>query len=251
MFQPKKTTWFNPWSQTVDPEAYNDLRAQLDAVRRHQAVIEFTPDGLVLEANHIFLDLMGYTLGEVVGKHHGMFVDSEQRMSSEYRSFWDRLRSGQFQTGQFRRVGRGGKEIWIQGTYTPVVDPTGKTVKVVKYAIDTTERRALEIKAEAEAIDYRAQIDAVWKNQAVIEFTPEGTVINANPIFLSLMGYALADVRGGHHSQFVHPDYRQSNEYRQFWDRLRAGEFQTGQFRRMARNGREVWITGHLFAHPR
>ena len=244
MFQPKKTTWFNPWSQSVDPETYQDLRAQMDAVRRHQAVIEFTPDGLVLEANHIFLDLMGYTLAEVVGKHHGIFVETEYRMSGEYRLFWDRLRSGQFQTGQFRRVGRGGKDIWIQGTYTPVVDSAGKTVKIVKYAIDTTERRAQEIKAEAEAVDYRAQIEAVWKNQAVIEFLPDGTVINANPIFLNLMGYSLSDVRGGHHSQFVEPDYRQSNEYRQFWDRLRAGEFQTGQFRRMARNGREVWIQG-------
>jgi methyl-accepting chemotaxis protein len=244
MFQPKKTTWFTPWSTPSDPNEIVDLRAQIEAVRKHQAVIEFTPESTILTANNNFLDLMGYTIGEVRGKMHNMFVEPEYRSSSEYRIFWERLRAGEFQTGQFRRVGRGGKEVWIQGTYTPVVDEHGKTVRVVKYAVDVTERKLQEEKASASATEFRAQIEAVQKHQAVIEFAPDSTIIAANNIFLDLMGYTLAEVVGNSHSMFVDAEYRNSNEYRMFWNKLRAGEFQTGQFHRLGRSDKEVWIQG-------
>ena len=244
MFQPKKPTWLAPWSQPVDATEIIDLRAQIAAVQKHQATIEFTPDSTIITANNNFLDLMGYTLGEVRGKPHSIFVEPEYRNSSEYRVFWDRLRAGEFQTGQFRRVGRGGKEVWIQGTYTPVVDEHGKTTRVVKYAVDVTERKKLELAASAAAAEFRAQIEAVQKHQAVIEFAPDSTILSANTIFLDLMGYTLAEVAGNSHSMFVDAEYRNSNEYRMFWNKLRAGEFQTGQFHRLGRGDKEVWIQG-------
>jgi methyl-accepting chemotaxis protein len=244
MFQPKKPTWLAPWSQPTETAEMNELRAQIAAVQKHQATIEFTPDSTIMTANANFLDLMGYTLGEVRDKQHNIFVEPEYRNSSEYRIFWERLRAGEFQTGQFRRVGRGGREVWIQGTYTPVVDDQGKTTRVVKYAVDVTERKKLELAASAAATEFRAQIEAVQKHQAVIEFAPDSTILRANTIFLDLMGYTLAEVVGNSHSMFVDAEYRNSNEYRMFWNKLRAGEFQTGQFHRLGRGDKEVWIQG-------
>ena len=211
------------------------LAAELAAINRTQAVIEFTLDGTILNANENFLTAMGYSLNEVKGQHHAMFVDAAYRSSPEYRMFWDRLGRGEADQGQYKRLGKGGREIWIQGSYNPILDESGKAFKVIKYATDITA----QVMKNA---DFSGQLAAINKAQAVIEFTLDGKVLRANENFLSTLGYAANEVVGQHHSMFVDPAYRQSNEYRLFWEKLGRGEYDAGQYKRIGKGGREIWI---------
>ncbi len=162
-------------------------------------------------------------------------MDPAERDSDAYRAFWERLRAGTFESGQFRRVGRGGRPIWIQASYNPILDSGGKPYKVVKFATDITQQRT-------EEADRAGQIAAIDKVQAVITFDLDGAVLDANDNFLTAMGYTRDEVVGRHHSLFVEPGYRESETYRAFWTALRNGTYQAAQFRRIGKGGREVWI---------
>jgi len=212
-----------------------ESRAKLSALDRVQGIIEFDLTGRILAANANFLDAVGYTLPEIVGQHHSLFMDPAERDSDAYRAFWERLRAGAFESGQFRRVGRGGRPIWIQASYNPILDSGGKPYKVVKFATDITQQRT-------EEADRAGQIAAINKVQAVITFDLDGAVLDANDNFLTVMGYTRDEVVGRHHSLFVEPGYRESETYRAFWVALRNGTYQAAQFRRIGKGGREVWI---------
>ena len=210
-------------------------RALAEAISRSQAVIEFGMDGTILTANDNFLKTLGYSLGEIQGKHHSMFVDPSQRDGAAYRDFWAALRRGEYQAAEYKRIGKGGKEVWIQATYNPVLDGSGKPVKVVKFATDIT---AQKIKSMEDA----SQITAIRRAQAVIAFEMDGTIINANENFLNAMGYTLAEIKGKHHSMFVEQAMRDSAAYREFWAKLNRGEYQSAEYKRIGKGGREVWI---------
>lgn len=212
-----------------------DLQGQIDAIRKSQAVIEFNLDGTIINANENFLRTMGYTLNEIQGQHHRLFVESAYANSYEYREFWSRLNNGEYVSAEFKRIAKGGKEVWIQASYNPIFDLKGKPFKVVKFATDITAQKIKNI-------DYQGQIDAIGKSQAVIEFKMDGTILNANPNFLKAMGYSLSEVKGQHHSMFVEPHYERSQEYREFWEKLNRGEYISREFKRLAKGGREVWI---------
>ncbi|MEA1649165.1 PAS domain-containing methyl-accepting chemotaxis protein [Nitrospirillum sp. BR 11164] len=211
------------------------MAATLTALDRSQAVIEFAMDGTVLTANKNFLKAMGYTLAEIQGKSHGMFVEEAERNGAAYKTFWESLRRGEYQAAQFKRIGKGGKEVWIEASYNPILDTKGRPLKVVKYATDVTAQKM-------EYADLRGQMDAIRKSQAVIEFTMDGTVLTANEGFLNTLGYTLAEVQGKRHAMFVDAAYRDSADYRAFWDALRRGEYKAAQFRRLGKGGKEVWI---------
>ncbi|TWB51480.1 methyl-accepting chemotaxis protein [Nitrospirillum viridazoti] len=212
-----------------------DMKATLAALGKSQAIIEFALDGTILTANDNFLSAMGYTLAEVKGRHHSLFVAPGYRDSLEYRQFWDSLRRGEFRAAQFKRLGKGGREVWIEASYNPILDRAGQPYKVVKYATDVTA-------AKREHADLLGQVTAINKSQAVIEFSLDGTILRANDNFLNTMGYTAAEVEGRNHSLFVEPGYRDTPEYHQFWEALRRGEFQAAQFKRIGKGGREVWI---------
>lgn len=217
-------------------EAQNaDYKGYFSAIGRSQAVISFDMQGTILEANDNFLNVMGYTLDEIKGRHHSMFVDEATRQSGEYREFWAKLNRGEYQLNEFRRIGKGGKEVWIQASYNPILDPNGKPVKVVKYATDVTAQKLKNA-------DYAGQIAAIGKSQAVIEFNMDGSILHANENFLKVMGYSLEEVRGKHHGMFVEEAYRQSPEYRDFWAKLNRGEYQAAEYKRIGKGGKEVWI---------
>ncbi len=215
--------------------ALSAVQAQLDAINRSQAVIEFKPDGTVLNANDNFLKTLGYSLEEIRGKHHSQFVEPSTVQTLEYRQFWDKLGRGEFDAGQYKRIGKDGREVWIEASYNPVYDEQGRTVKVVKLATDITI-------AKLRNADFEGQLNAVSKSQAVIEFKLDGTILGANENFLHTLGYSLDEIKGRHHSLFAEPGYAQTHEYRQFWDKLGRGEFDAGQYKRIAKGGREVWI---------
>jgi methyl-accepting chemotaxis protein len=208
---------------------------KIAAMDRAQAVIEFNMDGTIVTANDNFLGAMGYSLAEVQGKHHSMFVTPADRDSAAYREFWAALNRGDYQAAEYKRVGKGGKEVWILATYNPIFNEAGKPFKVVKFATDVTEQKL-------KAADSDGQIAAIGKSQAVIEFNMDGTIRSANPNFLNAMGYVLSEIQGRHHSMFVEPEERNSRAYAEFWETLNRGQYQAAEYKRIAKGGREIWI---------
>jgi len=205
------------------------------ALGRSQAVIEFDMDGKILSANGNFLSAMGYRLEEILGQHHSMFAESLYASSEEYKEFWDKLRRGEFQAAQYKRFGKGGKEIWIEASYNPLLDKRGEPYKVVKFATDITDKNL-------EHANLKGQVDAIGVSQAVIEFNMDGTIIHANENFLKTMGYSLQEIKGKHHSMFAEPAFAASAEYKEFWEKLRRGEYQAAQYKRIGKGGKEIWI---------
>jgi len=203
-----------------------ELLGQVAAISRSQAVIEFKLDGTVLNANDNFLRTLGYTLEEIVGRPHSMFVEP---------SYWEKLGRGEFDAGQYKRIGKGGTEVWLQASYNPILDRNGKPARVIKFATDITAQKQ-------KAADYEGQLNAVSKAQAVIEFSLDGRVLDANENFCRVLDYSLEEIRGKHHSMFVEPAYRDSAEYRAFWDKLGRGQYDAGQYKRIGKGGKEVWI---------
>jgi methyl-accepting chemotaxis protein len=212
-----------------------NFAAQAAAISRAQAVIEFNLDGSITTANDNLLNALGYSLSEIQGKHHSMFVAQAERDSAAYREFWAALNRGEFQAGEYKRIGKGGKEVWILASYNPVFDEKGKPFKVVKFATDITQQKLKNA-------DLAGQLEAIGKSQAVIEFNLDGTVLTANDNFLRALGYSLGEIQGKHHSMFVEPAERDSPAYREFWTALNRGEFQSGEFKRIGKGGRDVWI---------
>ena len=212
-----------------------EIAAKFSALDRVQAIIEFDLSGNILAANQNFLDATGYTLSEVVGKHHSIFVEPAYKASAEYRDFWARLRTGAFDTGQYKRLAKGGREIWIEASYNPVIGRDGKPYKVVKFATDITKQKAMDA-------DREGQVSAIRKAQAVIEFTLDGIILDANQNFLGTLGYTLDEIKGKHHAMFVDPAYAAGTEYASFWAALKRGEYQAAEYRRIGKGGKVVWI---------
>ena len=212
-----------------------DAQAQAAAIAKSQAVIEFAMDGTIITANQNFLDAIGYRLEEIKGRHHSMFVAPAARESTEYRAFWANLNRGQYQAAEYKRIGKGGREIWIQASYSPIADSSGKPCKVIKFATDITAQKL-------RSMEDAGMIAAIGRTQAVIEFNLDGTIITANENFLKAVGYSLPEIQGKHHSMFVEPATRDSAAYRDFWASLNRGQFQSAEYKRIGKGGREVWI---------
>ncbi|WP_445192421.1 methyl-accepting chemotaxis protein [Sphingomonas sp. Tas61C01] len=220
---------------TAQRQAAAEAEGKVLAISRSHAVIEFDLNGTILGANDNFCQLLGYSPEEVVGQHHRMFCDPGYSGSQDYLRFWQKLSRGEHDSGEYRRVTKGGGDCWIQASYSPILDLNGKPWKVVKYALDvTTERRINN--------DYRGKIEAIGRAQAVIEFDLDGNVLEANPTFLDIMGYSLEEVRGKHHRIFCEPEVVQTREYQDFWNTLSRGEYHSGEFKRVGRGGKTVWI---------
>lgn len=229
-------TPLRPLSSNLDRSpSREELLGKLAAIDRSQAVIEFDLEGNILTANENFLEATGYRLEEIKGQHHRIFADPEYAKSEEYRKFWQKLGRGDFDSGEYKRVTKDGSIIWIQATYNPILDSDGKPVKIVKFATDITE-------SKLKNAEYEGKIDAISKSQAMIEFNLDGTIITANDNFLQTLGYSLPEIQGKHHQMFATPEYASSEEYQLFWQKLRQGEFDSGQYKRLGKDGKEIWI---------
>jgi methyl-accepting chemotaxis protein len=212
-----------------------DTQRQLDAFGRLLPVIEFDLRGNVLRANENFMSASGYTRAELRGAHHRMFVDPEYARSAQYVEFWDRLRRGESQSAQYKRMAKNGRIVWVQATYYPIIGVFGRPYKVVKHTVDITEQMM-------RVSDGLGQLAAISKAQAVIEFDLDGTIRTANQNFLAMLGYTLDELRGRGHGMLLEPGSRESTEQHALWARLARGEYDAGQYKRIAKGGREVWI---------
>ena len=212
-----------------------EYQGLIAALERSMAVVEFDLNGKVLRANDNFMKTLGYSSAQLAGKTHRDFCPSALTSSPAYAEFWQELRAGKFVSGTFKRVDAHGKIIWLEASYNPVLDERGQVVKVVKYALDVTR------KVEQEAAT-RSKLAALDRAMAVIEFDLNGQVLDANENFLAVMGYSLTELKGKHHRMFCEPTQVNSPEYADFWRRLNNGEFFTGQFKRIGKHGRVVWL---------
>jgi methyl-accepting chemotaxis protein len=212
-----------------------DLAGQADAISKSQAVAWFDLNGIILSANQNFLDIFGYTLTEIEGRHHRIFVEPAYAESAEYQQFWSILHDGHFQAAEYKRIGRKGREIWLNASYNPILGFDGRASKVMTIATDVTERKRIEA-------DRAGQINAIAKSQAVIEFALDGTILSANQNFLTIVGYELAELQGKHHRMLVDADDRDSPEYLRFWESLGKGEYHAAEFKRIRKDGGEVWF---------
>ena len=221
--------------KSVEGVSGSDEHAVYHALDKSQAIIQFAPDGTILGANENFLATVGYSLSDIKGQHHRMFVEPSLASSPEYTKFWDSLRHGEFQQAEYKRIGKGGREIWIQATYNPLFDRRGKVYRVVKFATDVTARKLVDANVSG-------QLDAIGRSQAIIEFQLDGTILDANENFLNAVGYRLDEIKGQPHRMFVDPADANAPEYQQFWDSLRRGEYQQAEYKRIAKGGKEIYI---------
>ena len=226
------------WKQRV--AQLETERAEQLAVRRaldrSTAVVELSPEGVVLAANDNFSAVMGFAPGALVGQKHAALCEPDYVNSPVYHQFWADLRAGQYFRGRFKRRHQSGRVVWLEATYNPVLDEgSGKVTRIIKFAIDVTEQ-------VEEAIRTTALVKAIERSMAVVEFTPDGTVLRANDNFLDLMGYGAGELVGQHHRIFCEASHAASPEYAAFWASLRSGRFISGQFGRVTRRGEPIWL---------
>lgn len=219
-----------------DQSQNQDLEGLVTALNKVQAVIEFNLDGTIITANDNFLNGLGYSLNEIQGKHHRMFCDPTYATTPEYATFWQKLGRGEYDSGEYRRLGKGGKEIWINASYNPIFDANGKPYKVVKFATDVTANKLRNA-------EFEGKITAISKAQAIIEFNMDGTIITANENFLKTVGYSLDEIKGQHHRMFCDETYTASHAYQAFWQKLGRGEYDAKEYKRFGKGGKEIWIS--------
>jgi methyl-accepting chemotaxis protein len=212
-----------------------DSKATIAALRRALAIVEFSPDGTILDCNENFEKAMGYPLAELRGQHHRLFCDDAYARSPEYAAFWQRLARGEFATGRYKRLRKGGDPIWLEASYNPVLDGAGKVTKVVKFAADVTAQ-------VREAAENKGRIDAISRSSGMIEFTPDGTILAVNDNFLKVVGYTREEIVGKHHRMFCEPALAASRAYAELWSSLAAGRFSSGRFKRIRKDGTPVWL---------
>ena len=212
------------------------LKEYYKALDKVQAIIEFDSTGVIEAANENFLKTLGYSLSEIKGKHHKIFCEEEYTQSQEYKDFWESLGAGNFSKGEFKRLDKDGNEVWINASYNPVLDENGKVYKVVKFATNITD-------SKVQTSIFEGKIDAIERVQAVIEFELDGTIKTANDNFLKALGYSLKEIKGQHHKIFCDKNYIETQDYKDFWAKLGRGEFESGEFKRFAKDGSEIWIS--------
>jgi methyl-accepting chemotaxis protein len=220
---------------TAEKNRNIDFEGKITAINKHQAVIEFTTDGIIVAANDNFCQAVGYTRNEIIGKHHRIFCDEKVARSVGYKQFWQHLGAGEVQSGEFQRLRKDGSDLWLMASYNPIFDPEGKVIRIVKFATDITEQKTRNA-------EFTAKLAALDRVQAVIEFELDGTILTANETFCKVIGYSLEELRGKHHRILCEADYAKSSEYKEFWAKLGRGDVHSGEYKRLGKGGREIWI---------
>lgn len=210
-----------------------DAQAKLVALDRAYGIVEFDLEGTIVLANELFCSFVGYSKEALIGAPHTMLLTPADR--AQHNGFWQEVLAGRLKSGEFKRIGKGGKEVWIHASYTPITDPQGRLLGVIKLALDITQSRN-------EQAAQQSRLSALYRSQAVIEFSLDGTVLDANSNYCQLTGYERHELVGKPHRQLCEPSFADSPHYQQFWETLRRGELVSGRFRRLGKQGHPFWI---------
>lgn len=213
----------------------SENRGKLAAIDISNLVVEFDLEGNILHANDNFLEAVKYSRDELVGKHHSVLVDEKYKRTAEYQNFWKDLTHGDFKEGAYPRIDKFGERVWLEGTYNPIRDWEGGIFKIVKYVRNVTDRRT-------QNAENRGKLAAIRRSNGMVEFDREGYILDVNENFAQMMGYTKQDLIGKHHSSICEPEYANSSSYKTFWENLRRGDFETGEYKRIGKNGKEVWL---------
>ncbi len=211
------------------------LEAESRALRASFAVLNFKPDGTVIDCNEVFCETTGFTPEAIKGKPHSTFMHPEDAAHPSYESFMQSLQRGESYRGAVRRINAQGEIVWYLAAYSPVIDQSGQVSYIVKHAFDISEEKAKQAQREIE----RSTVNQVF---AIINFKPDGTILGANPLFCQTMGYSQEQIRGKHHRMFTDPELSASKEYAQFWRELAQGETRPGTYRRIKASGEEIYL---------
>lgn len=212
-----------------------EYQRKLDAIAGTLGVAEFTLEGVVLNANDQFLNIMGYSRQELVGSHHRNLVPTDYANSPEYQVFWDQLVDGVLHSCECLRIDKQGNPRWLHSTYVAITDSDIKPWKIVKYSYDITDARMKSLEDDG-------RVQAIGKSNGMVEFDLSGYILNANEKFLEMSGYMLEELEGQHHGMLVPEDVRETPNYKAFWNKLGRGEFDAGEYLRIGKGGRPVWI---------
>lgn len=215
--------------------ALTEANAKLAAISRSMAMIEFDRTGVILNANERFCQTMGYGVEEIRGKHHRLFCEEAYTHTDAYHQLWRDLARGEALSGTFMRLNKRGEQVWLQASYLPVLDSDHQVRSVIKVAADISARVHHEH-------ENQSLIDAISRSMAVIEFTPQGQILNANENFLRTVQYTREEIIGQHHSMFCHRSEVESPAYKAFWASLNRGEFHSRRFERKNKYGKTLFL---------
>ena len=214
----------------VEVEA-NDAAVVLNAIDKSQARIEFLPDGTITNANENFLKTMGYSQAEIIGQKHKMFCEASYADSDDYKKFWESLSAGEFVSGEFKRVGKNEKEIWIIGSYNPVVDASGNVTKVIKIATDIT----------ASKVEIKVLYDIINLTSIVSEANLKGDIVSVNEKFLEVSKYPKDELIGKGHNTTRHPDMPKE-VFKEMWATIGRGKIFRGMVKNRAKDGTPYYV---------
>lgn len=213
------------------------LTGQMTAINTALATAEFDMDGHILEVNNIFLNALKYNIYELKEQKDTLLMEDKDTSKATYQKFWSELRMGIPQIGEFKRIAKDGGAVWLNATFTPVKDITGVPYKVIQLGTVVTQQKV-------QNMDYEGQMSAIYKSNMVIEFDMKGYILNANQLFLDLMQYKLDELINKNHNIFVDDFTKISEDYKTLWDKLFNGEYESGRFKRIKKDGTEVWFRG-------
>ncbi len=209
--------------------------AQIQALNENYGIISFKPDGIITYANDNFSSMFGYEKNEILNKHHKILCHKSFYESEDYINFWNNLKKGKSQSTVFRRIKKNGESIFLRASYKPLIDNNGNIFEILKFAQDVTEKKL-------EEINISSQLEAINKSTAIIEFDINGNILSANNNFLNISGYSLDEIQNKHHSMFCEESYVKSKDYKLFWDKLKNGVFDSGEYSRIGKNNKKFWI---------
>jgi methyl-accepting chemotaxis protein len=246
------------------------MKGIVDAIDASYAFIEFDVNGTFISSNENFSRIIGHPLAELNGKHHRVFVDATYANSSDYIRFWDELKQGKVQTGEYKRITHSGKSVWLQAVYSPVKDEMGRIMKVVTIAIDVTvqvqmreeaKQAAEELKAQEEEIrqqmeemsatqeemaragaEMKGVITAIDTSYLYVEFDTSGNLVTANNNFLRKMEYSNEEIKGKHHRMLIDKEFSEAASYANFWSDLAGGKVYSNLCRMNSKSGNDVWL---------
>ncbi|MCU0439715.1 MAG: PAS domain S-box protein [Raineya sp.] len=213
------------------------LKSQSFAIASTLVEAEYDMEGRLVNANGQFLAKLKYKLSEIKGKNHRILLDTQSSYSEEYLKFWDNLRAGKTQIGEYKRVAKDGSEIWLRATYVPIPNRNDELYKVTCLAFDVTEEKQ-------RVIDYQGQVEALRRSSLVIEFDLQGFIIDANNAILNLFKYDKEDLINKHYNTLMLLEEFEDDNYKVRWRQLKGGKYESGEYEYKAQDNEKIWLSG-------
>lgn len=213
------------------------LKSQSFAIASTLVEAEYDMEGRLVNANGQFLAKLKYKFSEIKGKNHRIFLDTQSSYSEEYLKFWDNLRAGKTQIGEYKRVAKDGSEIWLRATYVPIPNRNDELYKVTCLAFDVTDEKQ-------QVIDYQGQVEALRRSSMVLEFDLQGFIIDINPAALNMFKYTKEELINKHYNTLMLLEEFEDDNYKVRWRQLKGGKYESGEYEYRTKENEKIWLSG-------